>query len=215
MSRMDGNVTDFAPHTRHGNDTGACQCWVCQTNVTERAAFCHTCGSIQPVRNMNHFQRLGMSARYDLEHETLTAHYTALQRIFTQDRLQQLGPRQKKMVSEHQAALETAYGVLSDPLKRAEYLLSLLDPQDATSDAANLAMIEGETFTLRRELEKASSSADIDRVACKARHGMEVALRDLAQAFRSHTFATVSAILTRFRQLEDIAAQARDRRVTV
>lgn len=213
MSRIDGNVMDFHPLLRKGDDTTtSCGCWLCQTAMSERAAFCHSCGSIQPVRDMTHFQRLGVDTSFELDHKSLKMHHAALSRIFAADRFSNLGPRQKQMVQDHAAALETAYAVLSDPIKRASYLLSLLDLQD---DNGQSLAVDGETFALRRELERAPDMASIDRVAFKARHAIEVELRDLAAAFRTKAYSAVSIILARVGQLEDIAAMARDRRVTV
>jgi len=41
-----------------GLANGDLHCWLCQKPVSARALFCHHCGTIQQVRNLDHFARV-------------------------------------------------------------------------------------------------------------------------------------------------------------
>jgi len=210
MNRLNGNVTELAPRVSAGVQVAVnCACWMCQTTLSTRAAFCHDCGTIQPSRQMDHFTRLGLDRRFDVDRDVMADRYTALSRIFQAERFAAKGPRQKQLASDQIAALEEAYAELRCPVRRAQYLLSL-------HDAVSEETAEGtETIELRQELATAADAAAIDRVAFKARHGVEVAIRELSGAFRQQSYNLVAVILARLAQFEDIAASARTRRSAI
>ena len=210
MNRNEGNVTELAPRSLAGLSVQAtAPCWVCQSTLSTRAAFCHECGTIQAPREVDHFTRFGLDRRFDLDRDQLAGRYEAFRRVFMAERLNGKSPRQKQLASDHLAAVEEAHGILRDPVRRAEYLLTLLD-EPALADAQQA--VETEMSELRGELVGAADTVAIDRVAHKARHGVEVCIRDLSGAFRQQAFADVAIILARLAQLEDIAATARQRR---
>ncbi|MBV8061274.1 MAG: hypothetical protein JO253_07090, partial [Alphaproteobacteria bacterium] len=52
MSNVIG-LNEFA-----GLANSALTCWLCQKPASTRAIFCHHCGTVQPVRDIDHFARL-------------------------------------------------------------------------------------------------------------------------------------------------------------
>jgi len=210
MNRIEGNVTELAPRSLAGTIVSAtAPCWMCQTSLSARTAFCHECGTIQASRGVDHFTRFGLDRRFDLDRDQLSGRYDAFKRVFLAERIGGKGPRQKQLASDHLSAVEEAHTILRDPVRRAEYLLTLMDESSVAH--AQLA-VEAEMAELRGELENAADAVAIDRVAHKARHGVEVCIRDLSGAFRQQAFSDVAIILARLAQLEDIAATARARR---
>jgi molecular chaperone HscB len=210
MNRIETNVTELSPRSLAGLTVQAtAPCWVCQSTLSARAAFCHECGTIQAPREVDHFTRFGLDRRFDLDRDQLAGRYEAFRRVFVAERVGGKGPRQKQLAADHLTAVEEAHSILRDPVRRAEYLLSLLDePGLATAAQA----VEAEMAELHSELVGAADAVAIDRVALKARHGVEVCIRDLSGAFRQQAFGEVAIILARLTQLEDIAASARARR---
>lgn len=206
MSRINGNVTDLASRASLGAHATltTCPCWICQTNLSARAAFCHDCGTIQPVRDVDHFTRLGLDRRFDVDRDLMEGRYTALSRIYQAERFAAKGPRQKQLANDHLSAVQEAYSELRCPIRRAQYLLTLMDePQASTGQTGE------DIADLRAELASAADKAAIERVAFKAVHGVELAIRELSAAFRQQSFTEVAVILARLAQLEDIAASAR------
>jgi molecular chaperone HscB len=207
MNRIDANVTELMPKSSSGFKASmSSSCWVCQTNLSARAAFCHDCGTIQPCRSLDHFTRLGFDRRYDIDRALFTDRFEAMRRVFLAERFTAKGPRQQQLATDHLSVLEEAYAVLADPVRRADYLLNLVDaPPVPVED--NPVIID-----LKLELSGAADAAVIDRVAHKARHGVELAMRDLSGAFRAQNYTEAAIVLARLTQLEDIAATARVRR---
>jgi len=209
MNRINGNVTELAPRTS-GQMSGSSACWICQANLSARAAFCHDCGTIQQCRPLDHFTRLGLERRFDVDRDVMADRHTALSRIFQAERFAAKGPRQKQLATDHLAAVDEAYAELRCPVRRARYLLALMDePMDADMQ------VGAETAELRAELTSAADAPAIDRVAFKASHGVEVAIREISAAFRQHSYAAVAVVLARLTEFEDIAASARVRRSAI
>lgn len=208
MNKTDGNVTEI---TFHGHNvaalTGHTPCWICQSNLSPRAAFCEECGTIQPVRQQaDHFTRLGLERRYDVDQAQLEGRYLAISRIFQSERLIAKGPRQKQLAFEHSKAAEEAHTTLRDPVRRAQYMLAIMqEPLPETLQDSALA-------ELRAELETAADSAAIDRVAFKAGHGVELAVRELSASFRQNDYPAAAQALARLQQYETLVAEARARR---
>lgn len=210
MSRITGNVADMAPRSALGVVRGGLgECWMCQTGVSARASFCHSCGTIQPVRSLNHFERLGLDCRFDIDRQDLEARTAALLRVFRAQTLSGRGPRQRQLASEHMAAVTEASATLGDPVRRAEYLLTLM--QDGGTSPTIIALDDVEA--LKADLKMAADGAAIDRVANQAGRGVEACIRDLSAAFRTHELAEVTGILARLTQLEALSVEARTRRV--
>jgi molecular chaperone HscB len=213
MSRIDGNVTDLAPRILGGGQgSSTTACWMCQTGLSCRAAFCHDCGTIQAPRALDHFARLGLDCRFDIDRAQLAGRTQAMARIFEAERFAAKGPRQKQLALEHLAAIEEAHTVLRDPVRRAEYLLTLVEGQGASSPVvANSNDID----VLRGQLKTAADSAAVDKVAFAAGQRVEACIRELSAAFRQQSFTEVAIILARLAQFEDIAASARAQRAGV
>lgn len=212
MNRINGNVTEFAPRVAgmSGQLTATCACWICQTSLSARAAFCHECGTIQSSRQVDHFTRLGLERRFDLERHVLDERYAALSRVFQAERFAAKSPRQKQLAADHSSAVEEAYAELRCPVRRAHYLLGLTGDVTETAPDAN-----GEAQELQAELAMAADAPAIDRVAFKARHAVEVAIRNLSAAFRQNSYASAALVLASLAQFEDIAASARARRSAI
>jgi molecular chaperone HscB len=134
MSRIDGNVTELSPRIGASIQTlQAAPCWVCQSNLSARAAFCHECGTIQAPRGLDHFTRMGIDRRFDIEREQLEGRFEAMQRIFQSERLARQRPAPEAAGRLIKCLpLTEAYHTLRDPVTRAQYLLSLVDDAGAT-----------------------------------------------------------------------------------
>jgi len=209
MSRIEGNVTDLTPRAQKGVAAGGLYtCWMCQTGVSARAAFCHECGTVQAVRPLSHFERLGFDSRFDIDCAVLDARHAAQVRIFQSRRFASRGPRQAQLAGDHLQVLNEAFAVLRDPVRRAEYLLVLLQDGGASIPEIRLDDVDA----LKGELHQAADTAAIDRVANEASRGVETCIRDLSAAFRQHAFTDVWGILARLSQLENVARDARTRR---
>ena len=133
----------------------------------------------------DHFDRLGLPRQFQLDRDALESSYLDLSRQVHPDRFVGGSTAEQREAMERSAALNGAYQVLRDPVRRAEYLLSLrgvdLDAHDGapTMDQAFLMeMIErrerlessrGDPDALDRylgEIEEETGAAFDDGIAC-------------------------------------------------
>src|SRR5580704_3180663 len=108
-----------------GMANGHLHCWLCQKPVSSRSLFCHHCGTIQPVRDIDHFARLGLERRLDLDLEHMEHQYAALARTLDPQRFMIRGVGERGHAAKQFEALTEAYDTLREPLKRGRYWLTL------------------------------------------------------------------------------------------
>ena len=101
-----------------GLQNGDLHCWLCQKPVSTRALFCHHCGSVQPVRAIDHFARLGLERRVDVDLELLDRQYASFCRTLDPQRFLIRGMGERNHAAKQMEALNEAYDTLRDPLKR-------------------------------------------------------------------------------------------------
>src|SRR5580704_6833842 len=133
-----------------GMANSSLHCWLCQKPVSSRALFCHHCGTIQPVRDIDHFARLGLERRLDLDFEQLEHQYAALARTLDPQRFLIRGVGERGHAAKQLDALQEAYETLREPLKRGRYWLTLHEKEFKSAADTHPFVRE-----LRQELELA------------------------------------------------------------
>lgn len=201
MSNVIG-MNEFA-----GTGSSGTNCWLCQKNVSVRALFCHHCGTVQPVRDIDYFARLGIERRIDIDVSHLESQYAALSRTLDPQRFLIRGLGERGYAAKQLDALREAYETLSEPLRRGRYWLSLHEREVAGTGTVNPIVIE-----LRRALDGAIAPSECDNVAQRAGHALEQGIMGLMQALRGADWNTASAVLTELDGLEDILGDVRSRR---
>jgi len=183
-------------------------CWLCQRGVSLRAMFCQNCGSIQSVRAIDHFARLGLERRIDIESDVLDRQYLAFKKTLAPERFVLRGLGERGHAAKQMEAVEMAYQTLRDPLKRGRYWLALHERELDDEVPATNPMVD----ELQRELEAASAASQCDRIAQKAGNAMEQGVMGLMQALRAQNWTLAGAILREVEGLERILNDVRDRR---
>lgn len=94
----------------------------------------------------NHFERLGVPERFDLDREMLEGNYLERSRLVHPDRFASASPGEQRLAMERAAALNEAYRALRDPVRRAEYLVHLggtdLDAHGAAPEMEQAFLME-------------------------------------------------------------------------
>ncbi len=205
------NVIEFNEFTVPSScASGEACCWICQKGNPLRALFCQHCGTIQPVRSIDHFARLGLERRIDIDLEALDRQYAALMRALSPERFAIRGMGERGHASKQREAIEEAYQTLRDPLKRGRYWLALHQKEVDEKEATNPLVAE-----LRYELDNASLAPQCDRVAQKAGQAMEQGVVGLMQALRNQNWQLANALLLEVDGLESILSDVRDRRLNL
>ena len=202
---MSFNVIGFNEFATNSNSE--LHCWLCQKPVTSRALFCHHCGTIQPVRDIDHFARLGLERRIDIDQEQMDHQYQALSRTLDPQRFMIRGIGERGHAAKQLEALNEAYDVLHEPLGRGRYWLSLHQKEFERAIEAHPLVKE-----LRRDLENAAEPCQCDRVAQRAGHAMEQGIMGFMQALRGQDWSQANNTLGEIDGLESILGEVRARR---
>jgi molecular chaperone HscB len=190
-------------------------CWSCEKEAGD-AALCGACGAPQPVSTHgareDYFAVLGVERRYEQDLTALEARYKDLSRKLHPDKFAKADPRARRAALQRTVQLNEAWRALKEPLKRAEYLLSLGGVKLASDDggarsggvAASPALLM-EILELREELGEARLSDDHAKVA-----RLGEAMRARAAQATGHVgeiLAGVSDLTASRAQLEEAARE--------
>ncbi len=195
-------------------DGGIVACWSCRGPVAGLALFCHTCGAVQPPRQVDHFARLGLARGFEIELAELDRRYFGLQRNLHPDRFARRTAKERAIAESQAASLNQAYETLKEPLARAAYLLELAGRRSAAAHAATVddAELLNEAMENREALQEAEEGAAIDRIAAKAKGNAETCLAELSLAFGRNDFERADRLATRLRYWQKLAEEARGKR---
>lgn len=169
--------------------------------------FCHHCGTIQPVRDLDFFARLGLERRLDLDGESLERQYTAMRRLLDPQRFALRGMGERAHAADQLQALETAYATLREPLRRARYWLGLHQQEPSCANDCSPTL-----STLLQDLESASQASHCDSVAQRAGLAMEKGIQELMHALRSQSWQLARRLIDEIDGLEGILNNVRNRR---
>ena len=109
----------------------------------------------------NYFELFGMSIGFRVDGAELASRYRELQKVVHPDRYAASGEQSQRMSLQSATMVNEAYEILRDPLRRAQYLLTLQDnasdPQPQTLNDPAFLMQQME---LREALERVRTAAD-------------------------------------------------------
>lgn len=204
MSDPDSTLGAAAKGTIDGDMVS---CWLCRHAVSVRALFCHKCGAVQPPRELDHFTRLGVERRFDVDLALLDRQYNGFRRTLAPERFVAKGARERENAERQAAALTRAYDTLKEPVGRARHLLQLGGIADAQGgDDPDLA-------EMAASLAGGADPGAIDRVANQAGQAIESGIRALSAAFRAGDLFEAARRMVRLERLEHLAAAARRHRI--
>lgn len=208
---MDDNVVEFNEFSiSDSQESGQTSCWLCQKGTSLRALFCQHCGTIQPAQPLDHFTRLGLERRIDIDSELLERQYSGYKRTLSPERFAIRGMGERGHAAAQLKAIEEAYESLREPLRRGRYWLALHEKEVDEAESANPMVSE-----LRHELDEAGAAMQCDRIAQKAGNAMEQGVVGLMHALRSKKWQLANAILMEVDGLETILSDVRDRRTSI
>ncbi|MEX0808691.1 MAG: Fe-S protein assembly co-chaperone HscB [Dongiaceae bacterium] len=204
---------------RSGAGSGASigSCWSCHGPVDPVALFCHVCGAIQPPGPADHFKRLGLTPRFDLDPAEIGRRYVAFQQRLHPDRFAGKSARERALAEQHAVSLNEAHETLKDPLRRGSYLLQLAGRTSPTAENRTIddPALLMETMERREALSEAASIDAVAVLAAAAASDESALLDALKAAFVADDLDEASDLLTRLRYLRKFAEEARARRAVL
>src|SRR3954464_4157331 len=125
---------------------GAAECWSCSGALAVSEHFCSTCGKVQPVRPMTHFQFFGLRKKLNLNEQQLQKEFSALSRKLHPDVYARATANEQEWSLQKTSQLNDAYRTLKDPVARTQYLLSLqgIQLEEQSKSATDAARQSGE-----------------------------------------------------------------------
>ncbi|HEY0707164.1 MAG TPA: Fe-S protein assembly co-chaperone HscB [Polyangia bacterium] len=100
-------------------------CWSCEKSAGP-GPFCAACGAILPPDPAaDHFRVLGVAPAYAVDLVVLEQRYKEAARKMHPDKFARADQRARRASMAHSVRLNDAWKTLRDPVKRAEYLLTL------------------------------------------------------------------------------------------
>lgn len=188
-------------------------CWSCKGPVDRRALFCHTCSAIQPPHALDHFTRLGLTPRFDLQAEEIERNYFRFQRIVHPDRFASKSAREKALSQAQAVAINDAYETLRHPVARALHLLEVRGaPLPKGEHTVKDPMLLMAALQDREALDEAKSAAAIDTIIGKAQQAYDKTIAALSGHFAKDELKTAHAAVLRLRYMEKLLEEARLRR---
>jgi molecular chaperone HscB len=193
---------------------GRAGCWLCRGPVDAKALFCATCKAVQPPAAIDHFARLGLPTRFDVNAPELDRRYFALQRQLHPDRFASRSARERAVSQNQAVALNEAYETLKDPLSRAEYMLKLRGV-DVNPDGCNTVRdptLLMEQMEHREALAEATTRDAVDAIAARTRGELEQGFGATAKAFAENDLERAEVEITRLKYLSKLLDETRMRR---
>lgn len=184
-------------------------CWSCHENLSVRAMFCNHCGCIQPVRDIDHFQRMGLEKKIDLDLQGLEKNYAALQRTFNAERFIIRGQQEKTFAAKHREAVQIAFDTLRDPISRSRYWLMLnnAEAQENISQQNSAIICE-----LHKMFDDAAETPQLDRLAQRTGQEIEMGIIRLLSALRTQEWNSANKVLSELDELETLISAVREKR---
>ena len=172
-------------------------CWSCQ-KAAGVGSFCVACGAVQPPdAKADYFQIFGILASHALDETALEQRYKDLTKLLHPDRFARADARARRASLERSVQLNEAWRCLKDPIRRAEYLLSLhgIDIGELaggsrqSSEHATLPVppvLLMEVLELREALATAHAARDVhetEALIAKVRSRLDAVMKDVAKGF--------------------------------
>ena len=196
---------------------GLAPCWSCKGPVATQVLFCHTCGAIQPPGQVDHFRRLGVEAEFDLELDMVEKSYLGFQRAVHPDRFAGKPAKERALAEQQAVALNEAYEVLTDPLRRAAYLLGLkgLDASVGKDETVRDPELLMAAMEAREALMEAESVDAIEKLQVKAGADAIAVLSEISRAFANDDLPAANRLTTKLKYLRKYLEETRVRRVAL
>ena len=121
-------ASTYVPLARTAASLAQEACWRCKEPLSTSSTsafdfFCPSCGAIKPPSGASHFSVLGLAERFALDAIELEEAMKGRQKLLHPDKFSTASETERRHSADQASAVNEAYGVLRDPLRRAKYML--------------------------------------------------------------------------------------------
>ncbi|NBX74235.1 MAG: hypothetical protein EBQ89_08050 [Alphaproteobacteria bacterium] len=183
-------------------------CWHCHGRTDETAMFCNHCGSVQNVRAADHFARLGLERRLDVNVTDLDDRFNKLRKPLDPNFFMIRSTTERNFAARQLIALVEAYETLRDPVQRGRYWLKL-HQQDFVAAKNDHPVVQ----KMRAEFDNvADDTAQLDMLAQRTNALLQNGVMKLLTSLRQQNWEEANQALVELDGMEDILSQTRARR---
>ena len=186
-------------------------CWSCKGPVVLGALFCPTCSAVQGPATVTHFQRLGVEYSFDVDVSALDQLYFDLQRQLHPDRFANKTSKEKALSQQQATALNDAYEILKDPLRRADYMVHV-QGVGVLPEGCNLVQDQSiliEAMQMRERLETVTDLAQLNAIAKESKSAIEKVIGQLSTVFNDDDVEAACKLTTRLKYLHKMMGEVR------
>jgi molecular chaperone HscB len=169
-------------------------CWSCgaslsaekpDPNGSGHTFFCPSCGKIQPLsHDSDHFALFQYQApTFIISPEDLESRYKRLQGKLHPDRFATMPPQEQEHSADQAAAVNQAYHILRQPLRRAQYILTLSGLGACESLTITDPELLEAAMEAREEVDAAESVEELKKLLEKIEAQEQERVEELAEAF--------------------------------
>jgi molecular chaperone HscB len=190
--------------------------------------LCVHCKAIQPPdAKADYFRVFGIATEFAIDIADLEQRYKEMTKVLHPDRFARADPKARRASLERSVQLNEAWQTLKDPVRRAEYLLSLSgidvgemacvgkpgqSGEHATLPVPQVVLME--VLELREALADAHAAKDLietEALIAKVRSRLDVVMDDVAKGFLASPpeLATIAARLVTLRYYRRFLDEAR------
>jgi len=165
-----------------------------------------------PVFQQDFFQLFGLPASYLLDNALLDQYYHALQEQVHPDKFSHLSEAERRVSMQWATRVNEAYQTLSNPARRARYLLSLhgVDIQEETNTAMPADFLM-EQMEWREAIEEAQQARDVvvlDKLESRLQHEVRALQEQLAgEIDTKRDYAAAAGSVRKLKFLEKLAQE--------
>lgn len=193
------------------------KCWNCESALSAKDLFCTVCKSVQPVFQVDHFTKLGMSISFEIGYKNLEVAYFALQRKLHPDLFINKSEKEKTLSLQQTMALNEAFDVLKSPLKRAEYILAmegLIVNKDGQGIKPSQELLI-ESLDMRERLHEIKNKEDLRNVAVEAAEERLKCIDTIKDNFSKGKLENAAQNTIRLRYLEKLVEEVKIKEATL
>jgi len=202
-------------------------CWSCQKAAGD-GMLCVHCKAVQPPDpKADYFRVFGIRAAFDVDAADLERRYKEMTKVLHPDRFARADPQARRASLERSVQLNESWQTLKDPIRRAEYLLSLhgievgemsgVGKPGGSSEHATLPVPQVllmEVLELREALAAAHAAKDVhetEALIAQVRGRLGKVMDDVAKGFLASPpeLSTIAARLVTVRYYRRFLDEAR------
>ena len=180
-------------------------CWNCQSSIPLNTFICQKCNKIQPPRQVDEFELMGLTKKFDLDLEELENAYLKLQQLFHPDKYSQLSDQEIKYSTLLSSMINEAYQKLNSSISRASILLKLngFNPQLEDRSFNDLEILE-EVMEIQNEFQEAQNPEQKKKSIQKLNLKITETINNLSKSFKIKEYKIANKLNIKLSYLEKI-----------